>query len=163
MEESINPFPKYEGKTTEELFPFLSSIIRQVSEEGLNTQEQYKELYGKVFPFKFINTPIRTVTEVKEAYFVLFKDFFHYKVVAKADVEKDGDIKPYRYNYRCTRRRRDMAGVEMYYSNNEAAYIITLEFKSVGEQIDIFFATGKEAKEYYDILENYLITENLLK
>lgn len=115
---------------------------------------------GYVIPLPLCNLSNRRVLELKECYIVLFEHFLTYKIVGKYEVLDDTTEmwEEHKCNFRWTRVRKDIVDVSMSFDNQERLYVVEIEF--IKNTQSWCWEKGKDAKNFYSIMQNYLVTRD---
>lgn len=95
--------------------------------------------------------------ELKEAYLILSSEFVRYKIVANYDTkDEDTDVwKEQKTNWRFSRKREDLAGINMIYYSDEKYYSVEIDFYSFATPLGWKFDDPKEGLKLYNLLTEY--------
>ncbi len=99
---------------------------------------------------------------VKECWLWLYDKYLEYKNVAEYQADdyndSEGIWKDVKANFRWTRLRGDISNVDMYYDNPEQMWMVSIEFRGVGNCTGWLYEDPKEALKIYTILRDYFIS-----
>lgn len=99
---------------------------------------------------------------LKEAYLTLSPKFIRYKIVANYESKNDDtDIwKEQKTNWRFSRKKEDIAGINMIHYSDEKYYSVEIDFCSFSTPLGWKFNDPKEGLILYNLLLDYFETTN---